>query len=173
MTINRTLRPTYEQLQADAHEMERLLLRVQPRFCFECDSMVLARAFEKQQELTWKQLERIESVMTKVDRRPSPSANKELKQLIKASNLRQTDLMRIEIARKIQDFQAERYDILTAYASLLRDKSAEKLFSQSLAEERAAGAKLLKIYGSHATAPQKPNGDSLLFFLVGANTWSE
>ena len=130
----------------DIYGAEKQILKSLPRMARKADAAELKKAFEKHQQQTEQQIERIESVFELLDQKPRAKKCAAMEGILEEgkeimSEKADPDVMDavlIAAAQKVEHYEITSYGTLCTWAEMLQiDSKAIKLLKANLAEEKA------------------------------------
>jgi ferritin-like metal-binding protein YciE len=138
---------------ADLHSAEQQLVRALPRMAKAAGHPRLKAAFERHLEETRSQLQRLDTIVSNLERKPKSKTCKAMKglldegeELLKASgDAAVVDAGLISAAQRVEHYEIAAYGCARTFAELLGDERAAAALETSLKEEKAADAKLTEI----------------------------
>jgi ferritin-like metal-binding protein YciE len=135
---------------ADLHNAETQLIKALPKMAKAASDPDLRNAFEAHLSETQQQLERLESIRNRLDRKMSSKTCKAMKGLIdegeemiaSKGDPAVVDAGLIAAAQRVEHYEIAAYGCARTYAELLGDDDAVQALETSLAEEKAADQSL-------------------------------
>ena len=148
-----TLKELYVNELRDLYNAEGQLVKALPKMAKAASSDELKEAFEKHLEQTKGHIERLEEVFGEIGEKTKGKTCQAMKGLIEeGSEVLKADgedsvldAAIIVAAQKVEHYEIALYGSLAAFAKSLGLQDAAQLLNETLAEEKAAGAKLSEI----------------------------
>ncbi|MCS3447257.1 MULTISPECIES: YciE/YciF ferroxidase family protein [Bradyrhizobium] len=160
MSKNKTLQDLFHDTLKDIYFAEKKILSALPKMAKAAKSDELRAAFEKHQEETEAQIERLESVFTTIKARPQGKTcdaimgildeGKEIMSEYKGAAALDAGLL--AAAQAVEHYEISRYGTLITWADELGLADAVKLLKETLAEEKKTDQTLTSLAKSVVNA---------------------
>ena len=149
----KTLQDLFLDTLKDTYDAEHQITKALPKMAKAANSPELKKGFEQHLRQTEEQIKRLEQVFEGMGKKATRKSCKGMKGLIEEGD----EIMKeegepevldaglIAAAQKVEHYEIAAYGTLSAYANLLGDTKALKLFQQSLDEEKTTDEKLTQI----------------------------
>ncbi|HEX9944263.1 MAG TPA: ferritin-like domain-containing protein [Thermoanaerobaculia bacterium] len=147
------LEQLYLEELGDLYSAEKQVLQILPRMASKAADGRLKQAFEEHAELTRRQVERLDSIFGRCDRKPRARKSRGMEVLIAEVKQKAREDLRpavrdaalISSAHKIEHYQIAGYGTVCTYAQLLGDHQAVRLLQQTLDEEGHSDRQLTRL----------------------------
>jgi ferritin-like metal-binding protein YciE len=152
MELN-TLQDLFLDTLKDTYDAEHQITKALPKMAKAANNPELKKGFEQHLKQTEEHIKRLEQVFESMGKKATRKTCKGMQGLIEeGSELIKEDAEPevldaglIAAAQKVEHYEISAYGTLSAYANLLGDSNAAKLFQQTLDEEKQTDQKLSEL----------------------------
>jgi ferritin-like metal-binding protein YciE len=157
MAKQKDLRELFHDTLKDIYFAEKKILSALPKMAKAAQSEDLKEAFEKHEEETQGQVERLEKVFEEIDEAPRGKTCDAIMGIIEEGQeimkeykgMPALDAGLLAAAQAVEHYEISRYGSLKTWATELGLTAAARLLEQTLAEEKKTDATLSKLAESH------------------------
>ena len=157
MAKQKDLRELFHDTLKDIYFAEKKILSALPKMAKAAQSEDLKEAFEKHEEETQGQVERLERVFEEIDEAPRGKTCDAIMGIIEEGQeimkeykgMPALDAGLLAAAQAVEHYEISRYGSLKTWAAELGLTGAARLLEQTLAEEKKTDATLSKLAESH------------------------
>jgi ferritin-like metal-binding protein YciE len=157
MAKQKDLRELFHDTLKDIYFAEKKILSALPKMAKAAQSEDLKEAFEKHEEETQGQVERLEKVFEEIDEAPRGKTCEAIMGIIEEGQeimkeykgMPALDAGLLAAAQAVEHYEISRYGSLKTWAAELGLTGAARLLEQTLAEEKKTDATLSKLAESH------------------------